>query len=288
MIAGNLTNSHEDGSISRHEDDQGIFDSLNVEVLDSFLYKADGWDLRDKSGPQLVITLTYFSMTSLSTVGFGDYHPRSDSERVMGSFLLLFGVMIFSYFMGNLQKMMMKIKKLDQNDDSENELQKFFGLMTQFNNGHPINKELQMDIAEHMNFIWNNNRNMFLDTKSDRDLFNQLPCKCQLQLYTDFIFQEFLFKFRRFFSFSISHIQRPKLFSKDGAQGNDGHSIILNQNLKKMKQKIRQIMVIKRCLYDTKIKKSPRPMNEVQEEVARIRKRLADIQEKNQNRQKEK
>lgn len=52
-------------------------------------------------------------MTSLSTVGLGDYYPISDYERMMGSFLLLFGVMIFSYFMGNLQKMMMKIKMLD-------------------------------------------------------------------------------------------------------------------------------------------------------------------------------
>ena len=173
-------------------------------------------------------------MTSLSTVGLGDYYPISDFERMMGSFLLLFGVMIFSYFMGNLQKMMMKIKMLDQNDDSENELQKFFGLMIQFNNGHPISKDLQMDIVEHMNFIWNNNRNMFLDSKSDRDLFIQLPSSCQLQLYTDFIFQEFLFKFRRLFSFRVSSIQRPNFFHKEGSHCNDGSNIIVNKNLKKM------------------------------------------------------
>ena len=38
--------------------------------------------------------------TSLSTVGFGDYHPRSDLERLLCSAILIFGVSIFSYVMG--------------------------------------------------------------------------------------------------------------------------------------------------------------------------------------------
>jgi len=37
----------------------------------------------------------YFSFTSLSTVGFGDYHPRSNSERLIGAAMLVFGVAIF-------------------------------------------------------------------------------------------------------------------------------------------------------------------------------------------------
>ena len=46
------------------------------------------------------VILAYFSFTSLSTVGFGDYYPLSDSERLFGAFILLFGVAIFSYIMG--------------------------------------------------------------------------------------------------------------------------------------------------------------------------------------------
>ena len=47
----------------------------------------------------------YYAFTSLSTVGFGDYHPRSDEERVLCAFILLFGVAIFSYIMGNFIEM---------------------------------------------------------------------------------------------------------------------------------------------------------------------------------------
>ena len=165
--------SHEDFNDHYHD----IFDTLDSEVFNSFLYfepepYGGGWDLRNKTGGQLLIIMTYFSMTSLSTVGFGDYHPRNNIERIVCAFLLLFGVMIFSYFMGKLQTMIMKIKMLDQNSDLENELQKFFILLTQFNDCHPINKNLQRDICDQMNFIWNNNRNMFLDTRADRDMFN--------------------------------------------------------------------------------------------------------------------
>ena len=55
----------------------------------------------------------YFSFTSLSTVGFGDYNPKSDVERVLCSFILMFGVSIFSYIMGIFIEILGEIKILD-------------------------------------------------------------------------------------------------------------------------------------------------------------------------------
>ena len=57
--------------------------------------------LNEKTMSENTIIATYFAFTSLSTVGFGDYHPRSDIERLLCAFILLFGVAIFSYIMGN-------------------------------------------------------------------------------------------------------------------------------------------------------------------------------------------
>ena len=57
--------------------------------------------LFDKSPNEITIIVTYYMFTSLSTVGFGDYHPRSDFERIFIAMVLLFGVAIFSYIMGN-------------------------------------------------------------------------------------------------------------------------------------------------------------------------------------------
>jgi hypothetical protein len=59
------------------------------------------YNLVGLSNNENIIVYTYFAFTSLSTVGFGDYCPRSNEERAVGGFILLFGVALFSYIMGN-------------------------------------------------------------------------------------------------------------------------------------------------------------------------------------------
>ena len=67
-----------------------------------FISNGNDWDLDGLSNSEFIITILYFTFTSLSTVGFGDYYPITDEERVVGAFMLLFGVAIFSYLMGKL------------------------------------------------------------------------------------------------------------------------------------------------------------------------------------------
>jgi len=52
-----------------------------------FIRTRDAWDR--------TLIVTYYALTSLTTIGFGDYHPKSDYERVFIAILLLFGVAIF-------------------------------------------------------------------------------------------------------------------------------------------------------------------------------------------------
>ena len=73
------------------------FDSV-IKSKDDFITK---FEFDKKTHIQIAIAVTYFAFTSLSTVGFGDLHPRSDCERLITAFILLFGVAIFSYVMGN-------------------------------------------------------------------------------------------------------------------------------------------------------------------------------------------
>ena len=50
---------------------------------------------------RIMLVAVYFSFTSLSTVGLGDYHPKSNPERACTAMLLLIGVAVFSYILGN-------------------------------------------------------------------------------------------------------------------------------------------------------------------------------------------
>ena len=42
-----------------------------------------------------------FALTTLSTVGYGDYVPISNFERVVAAIIMLCGVAFFSYIMSN-------------------------------------------------------------------------------------------------------------------------------------------------------------------------------------------
>lgn len=58
------------------------------------------FELDKNSNEENAVIVIYFAFTTLSTVGFGDYHPRSNAERLICAFILLIGVAIFSYIMG--------------------------------------------------------------------------------------------------------------------------------------------------------------------------------------------
>lgn len=56
-----------------------------------------------------MITLTYFSFTTLSTVGLGDLHPRSNIERLVGTVMMLFGVVLASFITETIYEIIIKV-----------------------------------------------------------------------------------------------------------------------------------------------------------------------------------
>jgi hypothetical protein len=48
-----------------------------------------------------LITVCYYAITTLSTVGYGDLFPINNAEMILGIFVMLIGVAYFSYIMGN-------------------------------------------------------------------------------------------------------------------------------------------------------------------------------------------
>ena len=86
-----------------------------------------------RSELESLIVSTYFAFTSLSTVGLGDYHPRGDIERLCTSFMLLFGVAIFSYVMGNFIEILSEFKEFHKEIDDGDNLSRFFGTLKYFN-----------------------------------------------------------------------------------------------------------------------------------------------------------
>jgi hypothetical protein len=67
-------------------------------------------------------------------VGYGDYRPISDYERIFITFIFVFGVAVFSYIMGNFINILGMYNTLNADFDEGDRLSSFFGLLKNFNN----------------------------------------------------------------------------------------------------------------------------------------------------------
>jgi hypothetical protein len=117
----------------------------------------------------------YYAFTSLSTVGFGDYYPISNAERVLCTIILLFGVAIFSYIMGIFIDMLDNFKKINADLDDGDELSRFFGLLSKFNNGKMFNEQFKLKVEEFFDHKWNYDKNQAIDDEDEREMLAQLP-----------------------------------------------------------------------------------------------------------------
>ena len=75
-----------------------INDHLDGPSDDGFIKK---FKIYDKHPLVSSLVMMYYFFTTLSTIGFGDYYPVSDLERLANIPIFLFGVMVFSFIMGN-------------------------------------------------------------------------------------------------------------------------------------------------------------------------------------------
>jgi hypothetical protein len=64
----------------------------------SFYYK---FKLDEKDNQSRLIISCYFALTTLATVGYGDFYPITDIEIMTSVILMLCGVAFFSYIMGS-------------------------------------------------------------------------------------------------------------------------------------------------------------------------------------------
>ena len=67
--------------------------------LDHFM---DSYSMHDVSKSESLITMCYYSFTTLTTVGFGDFYPTSSAERLLMSMIFLGGITIFSALQNSL------------------------------------------------------------------------------------------------------------------------------------------------------------------------------------------
>ena len=115
-------------------------------------YQTDTDTSEDK-----LVKVWYFAITTLTTIGFGDFSPQSVQERIIASGILMFGVAIFSFIMGQFIEILMNYKKVWE-VGQHRDLSQWIALLARFNNGNPLCKDLITKIEDFFNYYWENNR----------------------------------------------------------------------------------------------------------------------------------
>lgn len=108
------------------DEDSDYIDAGDAFMIGNFEFYND--PIKAKS-----IRMTYYAFTTLSTVGFGDIHPRSDFERILSAITMLVGVLVFSIVRDKLIESIDFTMHIDDDFDDGIELTRFFGILRHYN-----------------------------------------------------------------------------------------------------------------------------------------------------------
>ena len=170
-----------------------IFSDIEQSHPDTFLDSTGEmfyteYGLGERSKLEVCSGMIYYAFTTLSTVGFGDFHPKNNTERALTSMILLFGVIVFSYLTGNFLELVNGYQVLLwENEDGEN-LSRFFGLLAKYNNGQPLKRVFIDEIESYFEFYWAHDKQASLALESDLRFFDELPREIQQEIFKNFLF----------------------------------------------------------------------------------------------------
>ena len=123
------------------------------------------YSMNEREDYDILLAYLYFSFTSLTTVGFGDYNPRSDIERGFIAFGLLFGVALFSLIMGQFIDMINDIMESNSLDGDGDHLAKFFGVLQNFNDQELFDVVIKRKIEAYFDYRWDKDKNNVLNNE---------------------------------------------------------------------------------------------------------------------------
>ena len=161
----------------------------------------NNYGMEEREPMDNLIIVVYFMFTTLSTVGFGDFNPKSEVERVITTFILLIGVACFSWIMGQFIEILLEVQSVTADNEDSVTLYRWLLVLKNFNNNKPLNQELIKKFEKYFEYQWENDKNIAVEEDADLALLSELPVSIQSNIYKDFLFEDFLALFKVHFYF---------------------------------------------------------------------------------------
>lgn len=104
-----------------------------------------------------LIICCYFILTTLSTVGYGDFTPISNNEKLLCIILMICGVAFFSYIMSHFTDIVLNHQKNMGIVDFTVDLQIWMVALSQLSK-NPLEKQVIKQIFQNFKYHWASNR----------------------------------------------------------------------------------------------------------------------------------
>lgn len=134
---------------------------------ENWIYSKDFVDMNEYD---LYVTSFYFSVTTIVTVGYGDITAISSTEKIVAVFLMIIGVIAFSFATGALSSIIANI------DQSEAILKEKMATLQDIEFEYKISKNLYNNLVKSIRYD---------QSKKSKDLsqfMNELPYKLKIEL----------------------------------------------------------------------------------------------------------
>jgi hypothetical protein len=109
------------------------------------------------------------------------------------------GVTVFSFIIGELLEAFEKTKALDAENEDDDNLSKFGGLLMKFNNAKLLDRDFRTKLTEFFKYYWSNDKLSCFKSDDDMRYVDELPDSIKIDIFKNFLFRSFINTFRNFF-----------------------------------------------------------------------------------------
>ena len=157
------------------------------------------FDLPSMSVWRQIILLSYFTFTTLTTVGLGDFYALTDYERIANIILMLCGACFASYFMEGLLLRHAKHSRFEKDFENSGKLFQFLGTLERFNGHKKLDTKFVKCMENYFTYRWEANKNQILESLSSVSILDQIPSEGQNKIFSEFLFKDFIRLYNRYF-----------------------------------------------------------------------------------------
>ncbi|KAJ3284876.1 Kinesin-like protein kif27, partial [Borealophlyctis nickersoniae] len=106
----------------------------------------------------------YWSLTTMTTTGYGDIHPENDSERIFALFTMTMGNLFFGYISGTVASTLsnMNARRVAYQQKME--------AIRQYMADRDMDRDMQQRVLDYYDYVWERNRG--IDVKN---IFGDMP-----------------------------------------------------------------------------------------------------------------